>query len=64
MKTIGLVFMLNIDYIVENISFTMAMEDMPLTEDEKEELVECFKGNINVTELLEKTIKKYKRDAE
>ena len=56
--------MLNIDYIVENISFTMAMEDMPLTEDEKEELVECFKGNINVTELLEKTIKKYKRDAE
>ena len=50
----------NIDNIIENIDFTMTMEDMPLSTEEKEEMKNCLNGTFNLEEIIKKTIKKYK----
>ena len=47
-------------YIIDNINFTMAMENMPLTAENKEEMRKCMDGKINLDELIKKTIKKHK----
>ena len=50
------------EYIIGNIDFTMSMEDMPLTDENKEEMKKCIEGLINLDELIEKTINKYKME--
>jgi len=47
------------DYIIRNIDFSMSMEDMPLTEENKEEMRQCIDGKINIDELIAKTVDKY-----
>ena len=50
----------DIDYIIENVNFTMAMEDMPLTQEEKDEMKNCLNGTSNLNDIIEGTIMKFK----
>jgi hypothetical protein len=45
--------------VIENIDFTMKMEDMPLTEEDKTRLRTCLSGNKDINEVLQETIKKH-----
>ena len=47
------------NYIIENIDFSMSMEDMPLTEENKEEMRKCIDGKVDLEKLIADTIKKY-----
>ena len=49
----------NVENIIENIDFSMKMEDMPLTEEDKSRLRICLNGNKDINEVLEETIKKH-----
>ena len=49
----------NIENVIENIDFSMKMEDMPLTEEDKSRLRICLNGNRDVNEILQETIKKH-----
>jgi len=51
-----------IEYIIENINFTMSMEDMPLTVENKYQLREGLEGNIDFDKLIAQTITKYKKE--
>ena len=55
-------FMRKTEYIIGNIDFTMSMEDMPLTDENKKEMQKCIEGLIDLDELIEKTIDKYKME--
>jgi hypothetical protein len=53
-------FMLyDMENIVENIDFSMTMEDMPLTNEDKNRLRDCLNGIIDVDEILQEVIKKH-----
>ena len=41
-----------IEYIIENINFTMSMEDMPLTAENKYQLREGLEGKIDFDRLI------------
>ena len=47
----------NVENIIENIDFSMKMEDMPLTEEDKSRLRICLNGNKDINEVLQETIK-------
>jgi len=49
----------NAEYIIENIDFSMRMEDMPLTEEDKSRLRICLSGDRDINEVLRETIKKH-----
>ena len=49
----------NIENIIENIDFSMGMEDMSLTEEDKSRLRMCLNGNKDINEVLQETIKKH-----
>ena len=49
----------NVENIIENIDFSMKMEDMPLTEEDKSRLRFCLNGNKDINEVLQETIKKH-----
>ena len=53
----------NDDYIIENINFSMKMENMPLTEDDKARLRVCLSGNRDINDVLYETIKKHTKVA-
>jgi hypothetical protein len=45
--------------VVNDIAFTMDMENMPLSEQEKQRLLDCINGKVNVHDVLRETIMKY-----
>ena len=49
----------NVENIIENIDFSMKMENMPLTEEDKSRLRICLNGNKDINEVLQETIKKH-----
>jgi predicted pyridoxine 5'-phosphate oxidase superfamily flavin-nucleotide-binding protein len=49
----------NIERIIENIDFTMKMEDMPLTNEDKNRLRNCLNGKSDINTVLQETIKKH-----
>jgi hypothetical protein len=49
----------DIENIVENIDFSMRMEDMPLTEEDKSRLINCLNGKTDIQKILNETIKKH-----
>jgi hypothetical protein len=49
----------NVENIIENIDFSMKMEDMPLTEEDKSRLKICLNGNKDINEVFQKIIKKH-----
>ena len=50
----------NSEYIIGNIDFSLAMEDMPLTNENKEEMRKCIDGKIDLDNLIAETVNKYK----
>ena len=48
------------EYIIGNIDFTMSMEDMPLTNENKDEMQKCIDGIIDLDKLISETVNKYK----
>jgi hypothetical protein len=48
-----------VENIIENIDFSMKMEDMPLTEDDKYRLRNCITGKVDINKVLQETIEKY-----
>ena len=49
----------NMEYIIENIDFSMKMEDMPLTIEDKNRLRGCLSGQYDISKILQETIKKH-----
>jgi hypothetical protein len=47
--------------IIKNIDFSMKMEDMPLTEEDKIRLRNCINGEVDINKVLQETIKKHTR---
>jgi len=45
--------------IIENIDFSFRMEDMPLTEEDKNRLRHCLNGDLDINDVLCETIKKH-----
>jgi len=49
----------DVENIIENIDFSMKMENMPLTEEDKIRLRLCLNGKKEINEVLQETIKKH-----
>jgi hypothetical protein len=49
----------NIYRIINDINLSMAMEDMPLTSQNKQTLYDCIVGRLNAKDVLQSTIEKY-----
>jgi len=49
----------NVEYIIDNIDFSMRMEDMPLTDEDKSRLLLCLNGSRDINEVLQETIQKH-----
>ena len=49
----------DIENIIENIDFSMAMEDMPLTNEDKTRLRDCLDGTLDIDKILQEVIKKH-----
>jgi hypothetical protein len=49
----------NMEYIIENIDFSMKMEDMPLTNEDKNRLKNCLNGKNDIYMVIQETIKKH-----
>jgi hypothetical protein len=50
----------DLEYIIDNIDFSLSMEDMPLTLENKEEMRQCLNGNLDLDKLIAETISKYR----
>jgi hypothetical protein len=51
--------LLSAENVVNDIAFTMDMENMPLSEQEKQRLLDCISGKANIHDVLRETIAKY-----
>ena len=49
----------DMENVIENIDFSMAMEDMPLTSEDKNRLRDCLNGTVDVDKILQDVIKKH-----
>jgi hypothetical protein len=49
----------DVENVVENIDFSMKMEDMPLTDEDKNRLRYCLNGTVDVDKILQEVIKKH-----
>jgi len=49
----------NTENIIENIDFSMKMEDMPLTNEDKSRLKSCISGRIDINKVLLEIIEKH-----
>jgi hypothetical protein len=49
----------DVENVVENIDFSMKMEDMPLTDEDKKRLRNCLNGTTDVDKILQEIIKKH-----
>ena len=51
--------MRSIEQKIQEVNSTMAMEGMPLTEDDKARLRDVFSGNINAEALIKQLVEKH-----
>ena len=49
----------NAEKVIENIDFSMKIEDMPLTNEDKNRLRSCMNGKNDINMVLQETIKKH-----
>ncbi|MDR1524667.1 MAG: hypothetical protein LBS79_05340 [Tannerella sp.] len=49
----------DVENVVENIDFSMKMEDMPLTDEDKRRLRDCLNGAVDVDKILQEVIKRH-----
>ena len=50
------------DAIINNVSATMAMEDMPLTITDKERITDCLNDKISFEDAVKKLVEQYKEE--
>ncbi len=50
------------DRIIENVNATMAMEDMPLQQEDRDRIRECLEGKVAFEVAIDALIKKYTRE--
>jgi hypothetical protein len=48
-----------VENVIENIDFSMKMEDMPLTKEDKDRLKSCLTGEYDINVILQEIIKKH-----
>lgn len=53
----------NVEKTIQDINFTMTMENMPLTERDKQRLRDCMTGKADIEEVLRQTIARHSRKA-
>lgn len=51
-------------WIIENINATMAMEDMPLTKEDRQRILDCFEGNKSFEDAIQAIVNKYMQKQE
>ncbi|WP_457943367.1 antitoxin VbhA family protein [Caproiciproducens sp. LBM24188] len=51
--------MKDVEKIIDEINGTMAMEGMPLTDDDKERLRDCLTGKTSYDEMVKRLVKKH-----
>jgi hypothetical protein len=49
----------DVENVVRNIDFSMKMEGMPLTDEDKKRLRNCLNGTTDVDKILQEIIKKH-----
>ena len=49
----------DVENIIKNIDFSMEMEDMPLTNEDRDRLRACLNGTIDIDKILQEIIKKH-----
>ena len=49
----------SMENIIENIDFSMRMEEMPLSNEDKNRLRNCLNGKDDIHKVLQETIKKH-----
>lgn len=54
---------ISFDAIVNNVSATMAMEDMPLTSDDKQRIYDCLNDKISFDQAVQNLVQFYKRES-
>lgn len=52
-----------IEKTIRDIDFTMTMENMPLTEQDKQRLRDCMNGKTDIHEVLRQTINRHSHKA-
>jgi hypothetical protein len=53
------IYSIDVENVIQNIDFSMEMEDMPLTEEDKKRLRDCMMGKKDINAMLHETIKKH-----
>lgn len=51
--------MKDVEKIIDEINGTMAMEGMPLTDDDKKMLRKCITGEVSTDEMVKRLVKQY-----
>jgi hypothetical protein len=55
---------IQIERTIQDINFTMSMENMPLTEQDKQRIRDCLSGKLDIDEVLRQTIAKHTQVAD
>ena len=53
---------MSLEAIVENVSATMAMEDMPLSSADKERIYDCLNNKITFDQAVQNLVSQYKKE--
>jgi len=49
----------DMENVIDNIDFSMTMEDMPLTNEDKNRLRDCLNGKLDIDKIIKETVKKH-----
>jgi len=49
----------DMENVIENIDFSMTMEDMPLTNEDKNRLRDCLNGKLDIDKIIKEIVKKH-----
>lgn len=56
------VFMSEVERIISNVNATMEMENMPLTDDDKDMLKSCLEGKVMFDDMLNSLVSEFSRE--
>lgn len=56
------VFMSEVERIISNVNATMEMENMPLTDDDKDMLKSCLEGKVMFDDMLNSLVSAFSRE--
>ena len=50
-----------IESLIKNVNSTMAMEDMPLTQEDKNRISDCLRGKSSFNQTVNELVRKYQK---